>query len=125
MSNAIYKHKVLTGRLIGFAFDIYKQIGPRHPEKVYQKAYENKLVDAGFRHKRENYCRIEVDGKRVGSFYLDFVVEDKVVVELKVGQEIINQHIAQVLTYLKINRIELGLVLLFSKDGVKIKRLVL
>jgi GxxExxY protein len=125
MDNAKFKHTKLTGELIGFAFDIFKQIGPRHPEKVYQKAFENKLSDSELKYKRENYCKIEVDGKRVGSFYLDFLVEGKVVVELKVGNEINNQNIAQVLTYMKINRIELGLILLFSRDGVKIKRLIL
>lgn len=40
-----YLYKGLTEKIIGFSFDIYKQIGARHPEKIYQKALENKLID--------------------------------------------------------------------------------
>ena len=72
MSKEKYLYQDQTEKLIGFAFDIFRQIGPRHPEKVYQKAYENKLVDHDINHKREVYQKIEVDGKRVGTYFFDF-----------------------------------------------------
>ena len=115
----------LTQILIGFAFDIFKQIGSRYPETVYQNAYENKLIENNIKFKRENYCKIEVDGKRVGSFKLDFIIENKIIVELKVRNHFFNKDYAQVLTYMRLNKINLGLILLYSTEKVKVKRLIL
>ena len=125
MSKPKYLYQDLTEQLIGFAFDIYNQIGPRHPEKVFQKAFENKLRDKKITFNKELYAKIEVDGKRVGLYYFDFLIDNKIVVELKVRNEIFNSDIAQVLTYMNTNNIKLGLILLFSRNGVKIKRLIL
>ena len=122
-NNCLYHD--LTKQLIGFAFDIFKQIGPRYPEKLYQKAYENKLIDNGISFTRENYCRIEVDAKKIGSFRLDFLVASKVVVELKVRNQFLNKDIAQVLTYMRANDIKIGIILLFTNHKVEIKRLIL
>lgn len=120
-----YLYSDLTNILIGFAFDIFKQIGSGYPEKVYQNAFENKLKQSDANYKRENYCKILVDGKRAGSFVLDFVIGDKVVVELKVRNQFYNKDYAQVLTYLKANNLRLGIILLFTRDKVKVKRLIL
>ena len=100
-----YPHKELTSKIIGMCIDIYKQIGSRYPEKIYQKALENKLAEMNIEYKKENYCKIEVDGKRVGAFRLDFLVEESVVVELKVRNEIINKDIGQILTCMRLNNI--------------------
>lgn len=115
----------LTHRLIGFSFDIFKQIGPRLPERIYQQAFENKLTDAGIPFSRECYCKIVVDDKRVGSFRLDFLVENKIIVELKVRSSLLNKDIAQVLTYMRTNNIKLGLILLHTPNRVEVKRLIL
>lgn len=122
-NNCLYHD--LTKQLIGFAFDIFKQIGPRYPEKIYQKAFENKLVDSNISYCRENYCKIEIDGKRIGSFRLDFLVDSKVIVELKVRNQFLNKDIAQVLTYMNANNIKIGIILLFANHQVVIKRLIL
>lgn len=120
-----YFYKDLTEKLIGFAFDIYKQIGSRYPEKIYQTAFENKLKDLSTEYLRENYCKILVDDKRVGSYKLDFLVDKKVIVELKVRDTFLNKDIAQVLTYMRLNKIKVGLILLFTNKKVEVKRLVL
>ena len=120
-----YKESALTDKLIGTAFDVYKQIGSKYPEKIYQEAYKNKLEDCGLKYRKELYCKLECDGKRVGFFKLDFLIENKVVVELKVRNEIFNADIAQLLTYMRLNKISVGLILAFAKNKVLIKRLVL
>ncbi len=121
----IYPHKDLTQLIIGYAFDIYKQIGAHLPEKVYQNAFEEKLKESKTRYKRENYCKICVDNKRVGSFIIDFLVEEKVIVEIKVRNELFKKDIAQLLTYMRLNKIQIGLILLFTSQGVRVKRLIL
>lgn len=120
-----YQESALTEKLIGIAFEVYKQIGSKYPEKIYQEAYKNKLEESELAYKRELYCKLECDGKRVGFFKLDFLVENKVVIELKVRNEIFNSNIAQLLTYIRLNKIKVGLVLAFAKNKVLIKRMVL
>lgn len=121
----IYPHKDLTQQLIGYAFDIYKQIGAHLPEKIYQNAFEEKLKESKTNYKRENYCKIIVDNKRVGSFLIDFLIDNTVIVELKVRNELFKKDTAQLLTYMRINHIKIGLLLLFSSNGVRPKRLIL
>ena len=120
-----YLYMDLSKELIGMAFDIFKQIGGCLPEKTYQKAFENKLIAAGYEYKKENYCKIEVDNLRVGHYFLDFVVSKQIVVEFKVRDELWDKDLAQVLTYLRINKLRLGLIFLVTKKGVRVKRLVL
>ena len=114
----------MTRVIIGCAFEVYNKLGPDYPEKIYQKALEKKFDSKKIPYNKENYCKVELDGAIVGSFRLDFLIEDKVVVELKVRDEFLSKDAAQVITYLKVNKIKVGLVILFTSSTVKIKRLV-
>jgi len=120
-----YLYKDLTQQIIGYAFDIFRQLGPRYPERIYQKAFEVKFQDNQIKFSRECHCKVELDGKKIASFRLDFLVEDKVVVELKVRDYPLSTDIAQVLTYMKTNDLKVGLILRFSQEKVVVKRLVL
>ncbi|OPZ23566.1 MAG: hypothetical protein BWZ03_00462 [bacterium ADurb.BinA186] len=120
-----YLYENLTQQIIKLAFEICNEIGKGFPEKIYQKALENKFTSAGLNFKRECYCRLDVEGSKVGHFFLDFLVDGCVVVELKARNEIFKRDISQVLYYMKIKNVKVGLILLFSDNGVKVKRLVL
>lgn len=121
----IYPHSDLTHKLIGFAFEVYKKLGAGYPEKIYQKAFEELLKENNIVHKRENYCKILFNGKRIGSFKLDFLVEQTVIIEIKVRNTFYNKDTAQVLAYMRDNNIQIGLILLFTIKGVEIKRLII
>ena len=120
-----YPESKLTEKIIGLAFESYNDIGPGLLEKVYQNTLKSKFILNKISYKEECCCKIVVDNIRVGSFRLDFLVEDKVVVELKVRDKIYPKDMAQTLTYMKTYDIKVGLILLFSYQGVKIKRLVI
>ncbi len=124
-NNKKYPYSDLTHKLIGLAFEVYKQLGAGYPEKIYQKAYEHKLDSSGIKFIRENYCRIEIDGKKIGSFKLDFLIENTVIVEMKVRNNFYNKDTAQVLAYMRDNKIKIGIILLFTNSGVQIKRLII
>ena len=78
----------LTEMIIGCAFGVYNELGAGYPEKVYQKAMQNRLKDKGLEIQSEQYCKVLLDDKRVGHFFIDILVNNIVVVELKARGEI-------------------------------------
>ena len=115
----------LTKKVIGIAFDIYNELGYGYQEKIYQNAFEEKLKNEKIKFKRELYCPLIFESKRIGHFFIDFLINGIIVVELKSRGSLIKKDIAQTLQYMKKEEIKIGLLLVFAKDGVKIKRLVL
>ncbi|OGD65440.1 hypothetical protein A2215_03585 [Candidatus Berkelbacteria bacterium RIFOXYA2_FULL_43_10] len=120
-----YGQSALTEKIIGLAFEVYNNFKSGYPEKVYQNALCAEFDKVGIKYLKEDYCKLIYKGKRVGGFYADLVVDNKVVVELKARGEVYDRDIAQTLAYMKMKNIKVGLILLYSKDRVKIKRLVL
>jgi len=119
-----YAYIELTEKIIGFAFKIFKELGYGHPEKVYQKCFALELSKSRFDFQREKYSKIKYDGSVVGKYFLDFLVNDKVAVEIKVRREIYENDWIQLLNYLKARKLKVGLLLVFTKEKVIVKRLV-
>lgn len=69
----------LSYRLIGVLFDVYDTIGPNHREHVYQKAIAQALVKRGMLFKEQARVPLQYDGKQVGAYILDFVIEDRII----------------------------------------------
>lgn len=120
-----YADSELTGKIIESAFKIYNELGYGYPEKIYQEALLKLLSGEKLKVEKERYCKLEIDGSKIGYFFIDLVIEEKVAVELKARDEILNKDISQTLTYLKLHNLKTGLILAFTKSGVKIKRLIL
>lgn len=110
--------------LVGCAYAVYNSMKYGHHERNYQRAYALELQKKGFRFIKEFKVDIIHLGKYVGRHLLDFLVEDSIVVELKVANEFYSNHIKQVLTYLKITNRRLGIIFLFTPEGIKYKRIV-
>ncbi len=119
-----YLYADLTEKLIGFVFKIFKEMGYGHPEKIYQKCFESELLGAGLKYQREKYSKIKYDGEVVGRYFLDFLVENTIAVEIKVRREIYENDWVQLLNYLKARNLKVGLLLVFTKSKVIVKRLV-
>lgn len=119
-----YPHHELTHLLIGLIFQTYNEIGYGHREKLYQRAFAYKLEEAKIPFKREQYIVVRIAGKPIGRYYVDFVVDGKVVVELKIANEIYDSHAQQILEYMKMQHVTVGLLFVITKQGVKIKRFV-
>lgn len=119
-----YPEKDLTKEIIGCAFKVFKELGYGLAEKVYQSAMSECLLEEHLKYNRESYGFITFNGKRVGKYYLDFLVENKIAVELKVRNEIYITDSVQLLNYMKSENLKVGLLIVFTKNGVKIKRLI-
>ena len=121
---ADYPEVSLTEKIIKSAFEVFNELGYGLPEKVYQRALAEVLQEKGLSFSREKYGLIKFRNVRIGKYSLDFLVENKVAVELKVRNDIYETDVKQLLTYIKSENLQVGLILAFTKDGVKIKRLI-
>ncbi len=119
-----YLYKDLTEKLIGIAFRVYNTLGYGFREKEYQRAYAVELGKLLLVFQRELYCNLKYEGKIISKFYLDFLVDGKVVVELKVAEGFYKKHFEQVMAYLKDNKLKLGLLIIFTSKKVLVKRVI-
>jgi GxxExxY protein len=121
------KYKDTTEKIIGASFEVHKFLGNGFQEVIYQRALAWELSQAGLTYARE--IEQEIFYKKlaepIGTRRADFIVEGKVLVELKAIIEIQDVHVAQVLNYLKAYRLEVGLLINFGSKSLNFKRLVL
>lgn len=121
------KYKDITEKIIGASFEVHKFLGNGFQEVIYQRALAYEMTQAGVEFDRE----IEQDifykdlDEPIGTRRADFVVEDKVLVELKALAQLEDVHLAQALNYLKAYRLEVGLLINFGSKSLTFKRLVL
>lgn len=114
----------LTSKIIGAAINVHKELGSAYEEKIYQRALQIEFQKIGIKSIREQEVNIQYSGIEVGKKKLDFVVEHKIIIELKKADEINNVHIAQVASYLQALRLKLGLILNFGLSKLQIKRVI-
>ena len=98
-------------------------MGYGYQEKYYQRAVEKLLKNENIKYDRELSCPLSIIGKNIGRYQLDFLIENKIVLELKVANKFYPRHIKQVLGYLKANNLKLGILAIFTKDGLLYKRI--
>ena len=109
----------------GACFELYKELGCGHKEVVYQRGLEVKLHSKQLAVDREVRVPIMVNNKKVGAYVPDFVVENRVMLELKAMQCLTEQAYNQFWQYLRITPYKLGLLINFGKfGGVEIIRRV-
>jgi GxxExxY protein len=119
-----YPHKALTERIIGCAIAVHEELGPGLLESIYEEALTVEFSRSDIAFQRQVALPIFYKGERLsGSYRVDMLVEDSVVVELKSVTEAHPIHEAQILTYMRLGGWKTGLVLNFStrlmKDGIK------
>jgi len=117
----------LTGKIIKVLYDTYNELGFGYQEKYYYRAIKLKLIALGLRVQEQLLTKILIENVIIGRYFLDFLIsdeKDKVVLELKVADQVYPQHIRQVLGYLKANDMRLGIIGVFTTQGVKIKRVI-
>lgn len=108
-------------RETSFAIHCYHRNG--HLEKVYENALANRLRKLGLNVKQQHPVAVyDEDGSVLGEFFADLVVNDCLIVELKAAKTIIDEHVAQLLGYLKSSRIETGLLINFGSSVLYVKK---
>lgn len=110
--------------LVGCAFEVHNELGSGHQEKYYQRAYSVLLTKKNIAFKEQAYSPLIFQSKVIGRNYIDFLVEEKIVVELKKGNRFSKSHIDQVLNYLKIKNLNLAILINFTNEQVIYKRII-
>jgi|ERR1700693_271023 GxxExxY protein len=123
-TEAHFPHKEITEAIIGAAFEVYNELGCGFLERVYHRALQVELIQRGFRAELEKRLTVHYKSTIVGQYDADLIVEDCVVVEVKVAPQYDRRDEAQLLNELKATRLKVGLLLHIGRTKVEFKRLV-
>ena len=104
----------LTNRIIGCAIEVHSNLGPGLLEKFYEEALVCELEQAGLKFSRQHLINMMYKGRPLGEYRLDLVVEQLVIVELKVVEKVLDVHEAQLLSYLRSANLPLGLLINYN-----------
>lgn len=122
MDKVIFKKESYD--IVGCCFDVFNKLGPGLKEKNYQKALEAVFTEKKIDFKSQLYVPIKINDKVVGKFFLDFIINEQIAVELKVGNNFHRRDIEQLFSYLKSSNLKLGILVNFTHDEVKYRRIL-
>jgi len=108
------KHSDLTEKTIGAFYQVYAQLGYGFSEKVYENALALVFNKMGFKAEQQKPILVYFDGQVVGEYFVDILVNEVVMLELKACKNLLDEHEAQLLNYLKATSCEVGLLLNFG-----------
>lgn len=117
----------LTYLIRGCIFNVYNKLGPGLFESVYEAALCHELDKAGLKYKRQQELPVYYDDIILDvAFRIDIFVEDSIVIEIKSVEEFSKVHYKQIITYLKLLNVSIGMLVNFNTDSIKenIKRIV-
>ncbi|TSC53315.1 MAG: GTP-binding signal recognition particle [Parcubacteria group bacterium LiPW_39] len=122
MAEIIYENE--CKQIYGLLFKIQNDLGTNLQEKHYQKAFEALLIKNQISYKKEVSIELVYNGKSLGKFFADFVINNKIIVEFKTTDRLTNEHLKQMLRYLQTTNLKLGLVVNFRKRPLKPMRVL-
>lgn len=114
----------LSYKIVGVLFSVFNELGYQYQEKYYQRVVARCLGDLGISFKEQLSSPIEFRGQLIGRYIFDFLVDDKIILEIKRGDGFSITDIRQVLGYLKKSGLKLGILDRFSSRGLKFKRII-
>ena len=110
----------ITEKIIGIAMEIHRVMGPGLLEKVYELILFNELQQAGFEVRRQVKVPIHYNGKLIRTaFIIDILVQNRIVLEIKAVEKLAPSARSQLLTYLRLKHLTLGLILNFSHQTMR------
>lgn len=119
-----YIYRDLTYKIIGCLYEVHRELGSVHKEIIYHKALAVELRDRNIPFTEEKSIDVKYKGKKIGLYRPDFIVDDKVILEIKVALAITKAMQDQVYYYVKGTKYKLVLLANFGTSKVGIKRLI-
>ena len=123
--SAVYPNQDLTFQIIGAAMEVHRELASGFLEKVSEKALAIELKRRQIRFTTQVPIPVLYKGESPGAYYADFIVDGRVLLELKALDALASVHSSQVIHYLKATGVKVGLLLNFGAAKLEVKRLVL
>mgnify|MGYP001580976277 FL=1 len=114
----------LSFKIMGILFRVHNELGPSLLEKYYQRAIEQELKKNKLKFKREIPIKLFYEGKSIGGYFLDFTIEDLIILEIKAQQFYSPKFFKQALSYLKQTNLPLAIIANFRRTKVRFKRVI-
>lgn len=123
---ADFPHKELTHKIIGACLKIHNQLGSNYQEKHYQRVLEIEARDTlKIPYEKEKEIDLVFEGKTFGKYFVDFIFDGKVPVEIKRVKQLSPREMTQMLRYLNTLQMKIGLIINFGGEKLEVKRIVL
>lgn len=122
MADLIYPE--LSYQLMGVLFKVHSKLGPKYQEKYYQRAIEIELKRQKMTYEREKMVRLEYEKEGIGRYFIDFVIDGKIALEVKAVDYFKRDFTSQVLGYLNSANLKLGIVINFNGDKLRYRRII-
>ncbi len=120
-----FLYKNLTYEIIGAAMEVHRELGPGFLESLYEKAFTMELRLRKINVEVQKRITVKYKGSIIGKHILDMLIEGKVIVELKVVQELNKIFEAQLISYMKATGCRIGLLINFAQESLEYKRILL
>ena len=124
MVNKEILYPELSYKIIGCAFEVFNEIGGGHKELTYHKALKIAFEKALFKHEENLYWPIKFNSVVVEKGFFDFLIDDKIVVELKARDNFLKKDFEQLTSYLNNSKQKLGILIAFGIEKVIYKRVL-
>jgi GxxExxY protein len=118
------KYEEITHKAIGCAMEVHRNLGPGFQEYIYHRALAREFKLQGVQFEDEYEIKIYYKGDQIGLRRVDFLVGQKIPVEIKALTELTDTNLAQAKNYLEAGGIEIGLLINFGSPGLQFKRLI-
>ncbi len=115
--------KELSFAIVGAAMEVHRQLGPGFLEVIYQKALAHELTLRGIPFEQEKLISVYYKGVLLGEYKADFVIDGKIILELKAVSAINSAHEAQALHYLAATGLQLAIIINFGSPSLQSKRI--
>jgi GxxExxY protein len=113
----MFLHEEITDKIINAFYQVNNTLGYGFLEKVYERAMILELLKHGCKVETQKNIKVYYDGKEIGDYFADMVVDNRVIVELKAAESLCHEHEIQLINYLRATKIEVGLLLNFGKKA--------
>ncbi len=114
----------LSYKIMGILFKIHRELGNTYQEKYYQRAIALSLDEAGIPYGKEVLIELIFNNQGIGKYYLDFVIDNKIALEIKTVPFVKDEYYKQLLAYLNATNLKLGIVVNFRSNRLTYKRLI-
>ncbi|HPI67515.1 MAG TPA: GxxExxY protein [bacterium] len=114
----------LSYKIVGILYSVFNNLGYGYQEKYYQRALIKAFTNEHLNFKSQLYAKLKYKDENIGFYLADFLIENKIILEIKVGDHFSQQYITQTFAYLKATKLKLAILAHFTNKGIIFKRIL-